>query len=223
MFEVGRDLWVHLVQLSLLQQDNLQQVAQDHVWVFFEILQERRQQKPLGSLCQCCVTHTVWKCSLMFTETPLFQFVPVASQPVSGQHLKGLCSFLFVPFLQVSMYTDEIPCILPPKSWTSHNSPPFLIFEMLQSFHLHGPSLNSLLYVCLFCTDEPRSGQSIPDVASPELNWGGGEDHLPWPAGNILHSSAQDTLVLPCGKLACVQLVSPRTPRFFSVNKLFKA
>jgi len=59
MFEVGRDLWVHLVQLSLLQQDNLQQVAQDHVWVFFEILQERRQQKPLGSLCQCCVTHTV--------------------------------------------------------------------------------------------------------------------------------------------------------------------
>lgn len=46
-------------------------------------------------------------------------------------------------------------------------------FEILQSFHLHGPLLNSLLYVCHFCTDELRSGHSIPDVALSVLSGGG--------------------------------------------------
>jgi len=43
-------------------------------------------------------------------EPPVFQFMPIASCPVSGHHWKERGCILFVPrYLQVCMYVDDVP------------------------------------------------------------------------------------------------------------------
>jgi len=71
MVEVGRDLWVPLVQ-SLLKQRHLQQSAQDHIQVAFGDLQRGEPTASLGTLTslgnlsQCSVTCTAQESFLMF-------------------------------------------------------------------------------------------------------------------------------------------------------------
>lgn len=62
MFEIGRDLWAHLLQ-PLPQ--HLEWDIQDCIRVAVEDLQGGGCTTYLGYLCQCFVTHTAQKCSLM--------------------------------------------------------------------------------------------------------------------------------------------------------------
>ncbi|KAK4830703.1 hypothetical protein QYF61_012872 [Mycteria americana] len=79
-------------------------------------------------------------------QPPVFQFVPIASCPVTGHHQIQPGSVFSTPSLQVFIYIDKMspqPSLL--QAQQSQLSQPFLIGEMLQSLHhLHGPLLDSL-------------------------------------------------------------------------------
>ena len=79
----------------------------------------------------------------------MFQFVPIASGRVTVCHGKQPGSIVFTPSLQVSVHLEEIypePSLLQAKH--SELSPPFLLWEMLQSLH----HLNAALGCTLSCS-----------------------------------------------------------------------
>ena len=112
------------------------------------------------------------------TAPPLFHFVPIASDPVTGHHWKE--SVFFAPSLWggVNTHTDKILLSLL-YAEQCQLSQPFVIGEMLQSLsHLCGPLLDCLQYVPIFHTEEPRTGHSAPGVAMPVLSRGEGSPPL---------------------------------------------
>jgi len=83
----GRDLWTSSGPIPLLKQGHLEPVARDHVQVAFEYLQGWRlhslslQPVPvLGHPHMDKVFPDVQR------EPPVFQFLPMASGPVTGHH-----------------------------------------------------------------------------------------------------------------------------------------
>ena len=87
MVEVGRDLWISSSPNPLLKQDHLEHVAQDHVQAGLEYPQRRRLHKLSGQPIQVlCHPHSRKVSPHVRMELPLFQFVPVASCPVTGHH-----------------------------------------------------------------------------------------------------------------------------------------
>ena len=87
MVGVGRDLWRSSTPAPLLNQDHLEQVAQDHVQAGFEYLQRRRLHNLSGQPVPV-LSHLQSKevFSHIERELPEFQFVPIAPCPVTGQH-----------------------------------------------------------------------------------------------------------------------------------------
>lgn len=78
-------------------------------------------------------------------ESPVLQFVLIASCPLTGHHGKDPGSIFFAPSLQVVAHIDEIPPEFPfLQAEQSHSSQPLLTGEVLQSpDHLGGPPLDS--------------------------------------------------------------------------------
>ena len=86
MVEVGRDLWRSSCLAPLLKQGHLELVAQDHVQMVFEYLQGGRLHNPSGQPLPA-LSHPHRK--KVFPDVqlcPAFQFVPIASSPVTRHH-----------------------------------------------------------------------------------------------------------------------------------------
>lgn len=93
MAEVGRDLWVHLVQL-LLQQEHTDQATQPHVQVVFEDAHQRGYRTFLGRLCSA--TLTAKKSILMFRRNfPCFSLCLILALGTSKEHWKFRFSISF--------------------------------------------------------------------------------------------------------------------------------
>ena len=100
MVEVGRDLWRLSCTTSLLKQCHLQEVGQDHVQTTSEYLQEWRLHNPYGQPVKVLShLHSEKVSPDVQMELHLFQFVPIASSPVTGHHWKEPGSVLFTPSL----------------------------------------------------------------------------------------------------------------------------
>lgn len=104
LVDVGRHLWVHLVQ-SLLKQ---WQGTQDDVQVTSEDLQEGGLTTSLGNLCQCFITCTRQKCFLMSGQNLLcFTFCQKRLVLSLGTTENNLASFSLHPSIQVFIHTDQ--------------------------------------------------------------------------------------------------------------------
>ena len=127
MFEVGRDLWRSSGPTSLLRQGHLELAAHGYVQNTFEYFWERLLHSiskneylktSQSNLCQCSVTLTVQKHFLMLRAT-VFQFVAIASGPVTGHHWKDPGYVVFAPSLQVFIYINKIsPWAFSLSGWT---------------------------------------------------------------------------------------------------------
>ena len=87
MVEVERDLLKSPAPTHLLKQGHLELVAQDHVQMAFKYLQVWRLDSLPGQPVPV-LTHLHSERGLpdVERESPVFQFVPVASGPVTGHH-----------------------------------------------------------------------------------------------------------------------------------------
>jgi len=110
----------------------------------------------------------------------VFQLVPIASSPGTGQHWKVPGSVLFAPSHQVFIHVDEIPTAFSPPGWT---------VPALSAFphRGHAPVPSPLLWPCaglspvcscLSCTGGPSSGPGTPGVDLPVLSRGEGSHPL---------------------------------------------
>ena len=129
LVEVGRHLLRSSTSTPLLKQDQPQQVAQDYVQMAFEYL---HSSLTLTSL-------TVELLSYAQTEFQLFQFLPVASWPVSGHYSEESGSLFFIPPTHSGLYTHwwDPPWAFSSLGWTipalslssyESRSNPFIIF-----------------------------------------------------------------------------------------------
>ena len=86
MIEVGRNLWMSSGPTLLLKRRCLEQVAQDHVQTTFEYLQGwRLHNLPGQSVSVLGHPHSEKAFPDVQREPPVFQFVPIASGPVTGR------------------------------------------------------------------------------------------------------------------------------------------
>jgi len=113
-------------------------------------------------------------CVPVFAHFPLFCCWALLQRA----HSNHLTSALYI-FISIDQIPPQ-PSLL--QAQQTQVSQPFPVWGTLQpSHHLHDPLLDiSARY--LFCTGEPRTGCSTPDVASPGQSRG--EDHLSQPAGH---------------------------------------
>jgi len=155
-------------------------------------------------------------------EPPVFQFLPIGTGPVIGHHWKESGSIVFAPSLQTFIYVDNSPskpCLL--EAEQSQLSQHFLVVEMFQSLNsCHGPSLDSLQFICLSCIGEPRTGHSTPGVTSPVLCRGEGSSPSVLLALLCL-MQPNNILAFFCCKdilLAHIQLGVHQTPSSFSAK-----
>ena len=81
---VGRDLWRSSSPNSLLEQDHLEQVAQDGIQAGFEYLQRRRLHNLSGQPVPVLGHPQSKVFPHIQMELPVFQFVPIAPCPVTG-------------------------------------------------------------------------------------------------------------------------------------------
>jgi len=87
MAEVGRDLWGSCCPTLCSSRATQSWLPSSMSKQLFSISRNGESATSLGILCQCSVTLTVKKCFLVFTGNLLvFQFVLVASGPVTGHH-----------------------------------------------------------------------------------------------------------------------------------------
>lgn len=112
---------------------------------------------------------------------PVFQPVPIASDPVIRHHWKAPGSVLFVPSLQVLININKIP------SW-AFSSLGWMVLGLSLLSHVRCPSplimlvslcwtlSNMPVYLCLFCTEELKTECNTPGVVLPALKKGEG-----WP------------------------------------------
>lgn len=70
----------------LLKQGHLERVAHDHIQAGFEYLQGKKLHNPPGSVFQRSVPSQYRIFLHIHVELTVFQFVPVASCPVTGHH-----------------------------------------------------------------------------------------------------------------------------------------
>lgn len=86
MVEVGRNLWVHLVQ-PLLKHGHPKQPGQDHIQVTFVNLRGWSLHSLSGqSMPVLWHLYSTQVLSDVQTEPLVLQLVPAASFPVTGQH-----------------------------------------------------------------------------------------------------------------------------------------
>ena len=138
MFDIGRDLWRSPGPTPLPRWQTA-----------FEHLQRRRLHnlpgQPVPVLSQ---PHSKKAIPDVQRDPPVFQFVPIASGPVTGHQWKEPGSILFAPSLQEFMYTNKVPLNLLFSRLNSRSSLSLSSPKMLQSLHhLGGPLLDSLQYV----------------------------------------------------------------------------
>jgi len=85
MVEVGRDLWRSSGPTSLFKQGHLESVGQNHVQKTLEYLQGGDNAQPLWATC-ASHPHSEKVFLDVQREPPAFQFVLIASGPVSWNH-----------------------------------------------------------------------------------------------------------------------------------------
>lgn len=101
-------------------------------------------------------------------EPPVFQFVPIASCPITGNHQKEPGSNFFAASLQVFMCIDKIPF---EPSLHSEKSQPFLTGAILQSsvfFMSFFRSLSSVSVSLLYWEAHSWTQHSSCDLTSAE-------------------------------------------------------
>lgn len=109
--EVGRDLWVPLVQ-PLLQQGHPKKGAQDHSQTPFEDLQGGDLTASLGHLCEGSITHRIKNHFLMSRRNHLFHCLLCCHcDPLKRASLCSLCTFL-----QVFVCNRSIPTTFPKRN-----------------------------------------------------------------------------------------------------------
>lgn len=81
------DLWTSSVPVSLLKQGDLEPVAHDHVQTAFECLQRWRVHSLSGQRV-ALLSHSRSEKVFpdFYRESPVFQFVPIASSLATGHH-----------------------------------------------------------------------------------------------------------------------------------------
>lgn len=179
MVKVGKDLCRSSGSTPLLKQDHLQQVAQTMSIWFLKSSKDGDPTASPGNLCQTVLHHhTMKKCFLMFRQSLVFQFVPIASHSVTGHHWKEHDSVLFAPSLQLSIHIDKISWTLSSPGWTvptlscEERWSSLFIFLVALLLNLSSSFL-SLLY-----WGDTRTGHSFPGVASAMLTKGEGSPDL---------------------------------------------
>ena len=125
-------------------------------------------------------THSKDLFSCVHLEFLVFQFVPVVSCPVTGNHWEESGSLLFIPSLQVFIHIGKIssePSFLQDELFQL--SQPFFIGEMLKSVnHLPGPLLDSPQYVyASLVLGTPELDPALQML--PHQYWAERKDHLP--------------------------------------------
>jgi len=98
---------------SLIRLKYLEEVARNLVQTVFEYLQGYTPQ-PLWAICDSAWSPSQYKKAFpaVQAEPPVFQFLPIASCPVTSHYRKDRGSIFFTPFLQILMYIDEISLTL---------------------------------------------------------------------------------------------------------------
>ena len=148
MVQVGRDLWRSPGPTSCSSWATYNKLPRTMSRCFFRISKEGNSKASLGKPCQCLVTLPVKAFPDVQGEPPVFQFVPIASGPLTEPHCKEPGSVLFAPYFQVFIYMNMIPptpSLL--QAEQSQLSQPFLIGELLQSLnHACGSLWDSLQY-----------------------------------------------------------------------------
>lgn len=109
-------------------------------------------------------------------ESPVFQFVPIASCPITRHHRKSLAlSFFYMLLSGIYISCTDAPWAFSFHLWECPSSlNPFLIEEMLQLLIILCPLLDAPQYVHVLppCTGEPRPRHSTPRSASSGLSNG---------------------------------------------------
>jgi len=181
MPEVRRDLWKSSGPIPLLKQGHLERVAQDHVKTSSEYLQGWRLPKLPGKPIPVLGhSHSKDVFPDVQMAPPVFQFVPVASGPVTRHHWKEPGPVVFAPSLQLFLDIGEIPpepSLLQVKQ--SQISQSFLIGMMFSFLH----------HLCDILLDSFQQIHVSLVLGSPELDralqawpyqhWIKGKDHLP--------------------------------------------
>ena len=128
MVDVGRDLQRSSGPIPLLKQGHLEPVAQECDQMASEHLQGWRPHNLLGQPVPALSQPYSEKVfPHVQREPPVFQFVPIASGPVTAYHWKEPGSIFFATSLQVFLYIDKI---LPSSLLFSRlNSPDSLRFS----------------------------------------------------------------------------------------------
>lgn len=127
---------------------------------------------PLGSLCQCLATQGDKVFPDFQRESPMFQYVSIASFPLTGHHWKEPNTLLFAPSLWVFADIGKIPLSLLFPGWTV---PALSLSKDVPVSYLslkHSAAVFPI-YPCLSHTEEP-----LPDRVLQV--W----PHLPWEEQN---------------------------------------
>lgn len=129
--------------------------------------------------------------------SPVFQFVPIVSGPVTEHHQKELGSVLFTS-LQIFIGTDVVSPRFFFSGWSANSlSFPKLSLEVCATSLIISMALWWTMPVAphLSCDLVPRTGHSIWGVV-----WVEGKAHFPWPLGSTLPYAAQDLIYLLLGE-----------------------
>lgn len=115
----------------------------------------------LGNIFQYLTALMVKNCFLVFR----LHFMCLCPMPLVVLLASLSLALTFIPFHQVFSY-NRIPMSLL-QAEESQFSWPLLIQKMLLSLNnLYGPAVDLLQGLHVSCTEEPRTGPCIPDVAS---------------------------------------------------------
>jgi len=145
MVEASQDFRRSSGSKPLLKQGHLKPAAQDHVQMASEYLQKGKLHyfpgQPVPALSQ---PHGKWVFPDVQTERPLFQFVLIASGPVTEHHRKEPGSIFFAPSLQVFIDFSKLPLSL---LFSSLNSPSSFSFSPYEKYSI------ALIIVTALCMD----------------------------------------------------------------------
>ena len=147
--------------MPLLKQGHLEPAAQEHIQTASEYLQGWRihnlPRQPVPVLDH---PHSDKVFPHVQREPPMFQFVPIASGPVTGHHRAEPGSIYLAPLLQVLINTDEIPLSLL-----------FSRLNSLSSFSLSSQESCSCPFVSLVARRWTLSSMSMSLLYWGAQNW----------------------------------------------------
>lgn len=222
------DLWRSFQPTFLFKQGHLKPTAQDQVQKAFEYLQGGRLHNVSRQFVFVYFVISTVRKFLMFTGSlprfglcpfPLFLSLSTTEKnltPSSARSSFRYSCTLTRYSLTLLFSRMNSPRCLSVSSQEKCCRPFVTLVECLGFFGI------SLICLCLFSTEGPRTGRDTLDVPHP--CWVEGKVHLLWPAGNIPCNAACSSVCLLCHKPHCslmFNLVSTRTPRSFS-EKLFQ-